>query len=164
MKITITDILNVADSAQPFSGMIDLRWVKRRDQALFPDELAIGGEVANRAGVVTLRYQISGAMVYDCERCMMQAERPFQETFSHIVVRTLEDEELDDAYLIAPQGVLDLADRASADLLLDLPQVLVCRADCKGLCPQCGADLNQTNCGCRRPNVDPRLEKINELL
>ena len=36
--------------------------------------------------------------------------------------------------------------------------------DCKGLCPVCGKDLNIGNCECKKKQVDPRLEKLGELL
>ena len=49
------------------------------------------------------------------------------------------------------------------DLLLALPTKHLCREDCRGLCPHCGKNLNEGECGCR-PDVDPRLAVLEQLL
>lgn len=164
MTLEIKRVLDVVGEKLDFAGAIDLSWVVRHGAVLFPDALAVEGEISNRAGVVTLRYQISGAMPYVCDRCLMQSERSISEQFQHPVVRELEDPSLDDVYLIAPEGVLKLDEIAGSDLQLSLPQVFLCKDDCRGLCPQCGADLNKTTCGCRADTVDPRLQVLKNLL
>jgi len=49
-------------------------------------------------------------------------------------------------------------------LLLGLPQKLLCRPDCRGMCPRCGANLNAGECGCPADDVDPRLAPLMDLL
>ena len=164
MKISVKQVLEVVGEQQDFAGAIDLSWVTRYGKKLFPDALAVAGTVYNRAGVVTLRYQISGRIPFRCDRCLMQSEYRVQEQFSHTVVSGLEDTALDDAFLTAPDGVLVLDEIAGADLQLSLPQVLLCKSDCKGLCPGCGADLNKTNCGCQPETGDPRMAILKNLL
>jgi uncharacterized protein len=46
-----------------------------------------------------------------------------------------------------------------SETVLSLPIRYVCSPDCKGLCPQCGTNLNEKKCGCEQ-SVDPRLEKL----
>ena len=53
---------------------------------------------------------------------------------------------------------LDPAEQLRDLLLLELPALPVCHADCRGLCPQCGANLNRETCSCRKPD-DPESEK-----
>ena len=48
-------------------------------------------------------------------------------------------------------------------VLLELPMKALCRDDCRGLCPTCGADLNAGPCGCREEG-DERLAKLKSLL
>ena len=48
-------------------------------------------------------------------------------------------------------------------LVFALPTYPLCRPDCKGLCPSCGADLNRTSCSCEEKKVDPRWAKLAEL-
>ncbi len=163
MRLDIGQVLDVVGEKLEFAGVIDLSWVIRHGTKLFPDALAVEGAADNRAGVVTLRYQISGVMPFVCDRCLMQSERRISQRFEHPVVRSLEDPSLDDVFMTAPEGVLELDEIASSDLQLSLPQVFLCKEDCKGLCPRCGADLNQTNCGCRTDSGGP-LEILKNLL
>ncbi len=83
--------------------------------------------------------------------------------FSHILVLSLNRED-NDELIVIPDGQLDLAELAGADILLELPTSMVCDEGCKGLCPECGANLNEGDCGCRPSAGDPRLAKLRELL
>ena len=51
---------------------------------------------------------------------------------------------------------IDLSPAIREQILLSAPASPVCREDCKGLCPECGKDLNEGECGCDRAVVDPR--------
>jgi uncharacterized protein len=51
---------------------------------------------------------------------------------------------------------IDLAQALREQILLSLPPPPLCREDCKGLCPRCGKDLNEGECGCARAVLDPR--------
>ena len=164
MKISVKEIFEIVGLSEDFAGELDLSWIIRQGEQLFPDALAVSGQIANRAGIVTLRYQISGKLPFRCDRCLMQSEREIDNTFEHIVVQSLEDETLDDAYLTAPDGVLTLDEIAGADIQLSLPQVMLCKEDCKGLCPMCGADLNKESCGCKPDDGDPRMAVLKNLL
>ena len=60
--------------------------------------------------------------------------------------------------------VIDLADLAREQMYLALPMKPLCGPDCRGLCPQCGTNLNRDTCGCEGRWVDPRLEGLRALL
>jgi uncharacterized protein len=49
------------------------------------------------------------------------------------------------------------------ELGLAVPKFLECRDDCRGLCPNCGKDLNAGPCGCAAPAVDPRWRALADL-
>jgi len=60
------------------------------------------------------------------------------------------------AWVIAPDAtVLDLSEPVREELILSAPTYVLCRDDCRGLCPGCGEDLNVGSCVCR-PSPDPR--------
>ena len=164
MKISIKEIFEIVGLSEDFAGELDLSWITRQGEKLFHDALAVSGSVVNRAGIVTLRYQISGKIPFRCDRCLMQSELKLDRQFEHIVVQSLEDETLDDAYLTAPDVVLTLDEIAGADIQLSLPQVMLCKEDCKGICHMCGADLNKESCGCKPDDGDPRMAVLKNLL
>jgi uncharacterized protein len=58
---------------------------------------------------------------------------------------------------------IDLTAVVTEQILLDIPMKPVCRESCKGLCDQCGADLNEETCECVRTQVDPRLAVLAKI-
>ncbi len=59
--------------------------------------------------------------------------------------------------------VIDLDPYVREQLLLAIPQYPVCQEACKGLCPSCGANLNERECGCDRRTPDPRWAALEKL-
>ncbi len=49
------------------------------------------------------------------------------------------------------------------EALLIWPERILCREDCRGLCPVCGQNLNEKSCGCERTDYDPRMAKILDI-
>jgi len=60
------------------------------------------------------------------------------------------------------EGLL-LEDVLKEQVLLALPVKQVCRADCKGLCPHCGKNLNEESCGCVASMPDPRWSALEDI-
>jgi len=59
--------------------------------------------------------------------------------------------------------VIDLSGPLREQILLAIPPSPVCDEACKGLCPQCGKDLNQGDCGCERTIIDPRWAALKDM-
>jgi len=73
----------------------------------------------------------------------------------------LDREDLDISFLLGEE--LDLKELAAEQTLLAMPMRILCRPNCAGLCPRCGANLNQVDdCGCK-PEIDPRWEALADL-
>jgi uncharacterized protein len=62
------------------------------------------------------------------------------------------------------QDELDLLDLIKEQIMLSLPMKPLCNELCKGICLQCGADLNTGTCSCSAKEIDPRLEPLKKLL
>lgn len=58
---------------------------------------------------------------------------------------------------------MDLEPMLRDALALNLPLNPVCRAECKGICSRCGADLNQGECGCSQDDIDPRWAALSAI-
>jgi len=84
--------------------------------------------------------------------------------------------QLDDLFYYPPQstpvgefsvgedGFLDLAPLVRQLSLLEIPMQPFCRSDCKGICPECGQNLNEAACDCEIDRIDPRLASLRSLL
>ena len=112
--------------------------------------------------------QVRGSMVYGgtaflldgcltakarlpCGRCLSPVDVDIDFDF---------DEEFEEEDYPGEDAVVDLTEIASQVWLTALPMRVLCRDDCKGLCPVCGKDLNEGDCGCPDEGADPRLEAL----
>lgn len=67
-------------------------------------------------------------------------------------------------FRIGDDAILDLGPLLRAEVLIATAQRVLCSADCKGLCPNCGANLNVAACQCELDDIDPRLAALRNLL
>ena len=91
-----------------------------------------------------------------CRRCLAPVVRPVA---TPIEILFTEDQQADDpsVYVIPPgTRTLDLFPAVREELILAAPSFVVCREDCRGLCPRCGKDLNEGPCDCGPETPDPR--------
>ena len=119
---------------------------------------------------IRLRGHLRTAVETACARCLEPAHQPVEKDFDlyYRPVQTIareEEVEIDDAELevgfYQGHGLL-LEDALREQVLLDLPMKILCQPDCKGLCPQCGKDLNAGPCGCA-PVTEARWQPLKAL-
>lgn len=113
----------------------------------------IDGVLENRAGVLMMRYRLRCVPELICDRCLSPVAMQIDETFEHVIVTETASEENDAEYLLAPDAMLDLAEVAMTDLRLSMPTKTLCSPDCKGLCPVCGKNRNDGDCGCSSADI-----------
>ncbi len=114
----------------------------------FVTPISLRGKIENRAGVVTMQYNSQFTIRHLCDRCLNEFDREYSMDFEHILIRAESHDE--DEYVQCPDDTLDVNELAISDLLLSLPSKILCKEDCKGLCPVCGKNLNAGDCGCER--------------
>jgi uncharacterized protein len=105
---------------------------------------------------------IDGTASGSCRRCLIDASEPVREDVHVLYVGEGDEEVSDDpdAYQIPPRAMaLDLTEAVREQWLLAAPKFFLCREDCKGLCPRCGADWNAGPCSCP-PETDSRWEAL----
>lgn len=116
-------------------------------------------------GGIEVSGEVAAPWQAECGRCL----RPVSGEL-HTEVRELYrprngsagDDKDEDTYSLAGEQ-LDLAPLVRDALLLALPLAPLCRPDCAGLCPTCGADLVEGPCGCDIDPADPRWAVLDEL-
>ncbi len=103
----------------------------------------------------------------ECDRCLKEFVRSVDLEFRVILVRNLGEElperelrgeELNHSLLEGQE--IDLKRIVLEQLILDSDMVNLCSPECLGLCPFCGADLNENGCDCKNDEIDPRLAKL----
>lgn len=122
---------------------------------------------------ILVRADLTTTVELTCSRCLVQFSMPvrfrideeFQPTLDIMTGARLPiAEDADEATLIDHNHLLDLAELIRQDLTLALPLVPLCRAECKGLCPNCGKNWNEGECDCREQEMDPRFAALKQLL
>lgn len=112
-------------------------------------------------GGFALRLRFAATLLGPCMRCLEPAAPVFAVDLRE-VSQPGEGEELASPYVEG--GVLDLRAWARDGLALSLPTTLLCQADCAGLCPVCGENLNRVGPEHRHERApDPRWAKLSEL-
>ena len=95
----------------------------------------------------------------DCRRCLGPARGDLKIEVSELFEREPESE---DIYPLQADR-LDLEPLARDAIYLELPPAPLCKADCQGLCPDCGADRNTVDCGHAVDDIDPRWAALRDL-
>jgi uncharacterized protein len=109
--------------------------------------------------------RIDGEVALECRRCLADA-RAHVEDEAHVIFAEVGSEETDDpdVYPLDPKAQeIDLRPAIREEWLLVAPTYALCRDDCKGLCPQCGADLNAGPPTCALAESDPRWDALRKL-
>jgi uncharacterized protein len=136
-----------------------------------PVELSMDVERAE-PGVFRVQGRATTRLILECGRCLDEMEVPVDARFELRYVpqeqnrgedeREIVEDDLTTAFY--REGTLDVVDMLREQLLLALPMKPLCAESCRGLCPECGANLNSASCGCEPKWVDPRLEPLKALL
>lgn len=122
-------------------------------------------------GGVLVQGGLHAQAALSCSRCLepvavpldVELEEIFTPTIDLMTGRPVQNEEEDRALWIDDRHLLDLSEVLRQDVLLALPMHVLCREECRGLCPVCGQNLNQGSCGCT-PEPDTRWVALLDLL
>ena len=120
---------------------------------------------------IRLRGQFSGNFEVPCARCVEPVEIPLAADFDLIFRPAAADAEATERSITAPETEIGyylkdsllLEDVLREQVLLSLPVRTLCKPDCKGLCPRCGANRNSQTCTCEEGPNDPRWEALSGL-
>ena len=152
MKLDITKGIQQKGSDVAFD-LLD-SWTEDRwngDSVEYTAPVTLSGTYMLADETVIVRGVARAEITSPCARCLKPTvstvEADVEEAFFRDIDGTLEVEE--DQYKYSGH-VLELDDAVRTALLLELPSRVLCKEDCKGLCSQCGQDLNINECSCQK--------------
>jgi uncharacterized protein len=133
----------------------------------FSTPVALSGQVQLvPSGEVVARVQVRGVLAQECRRCLEPVETPVSEDLI-LVFGPMEGEEGRGDEDIRPlpneASVLDLGGAVREEILLSQTPLALCKQDCLGLCPRCGANRNLEQCQCTEESADPRWDALRAL-
>lgn len=104
-------------------------------------------------------------LVIPCDRCLEDVTVPLTIEFTHQIVSPEREEavskEEEQGFMSGYQ--LDTEVLINSEILINMPVKVLCREDCKGICKNCGQNLNKGDCGCDTFVPDPRMAAIKDI-
>lgn len=160
MILNISNLLKKKISEFPFEITYEDDILERENfKVILKSPLKIRGTAYYGGEIVSVVGNISGIIEAQCSRCLIMFDYPmdidFDEKFSK---STNEDEN----YPIVDNSI-DLTDMVIENLIISMPLKPLCSEDCKGLCLNCGTNLNESKCDCEKDDINPKFAALKDL-
>lgn len=156
MKLDLKPIIDVPGAKLDFHFPLDLRDFPWDGSSPLHEPVDVVGTVCNRAGALVLEAELTARLYLTCDRCTRAFERDKCVKYKTLLADRLEDEDSEEIVLLDGDARLNLDELMTDVFILSLDTKNLCKEDCRGLCPGCGADLNVEPCRCKK-ETDPRL-------
>ena len=139
-------------------------------------DVLITVEKSNR--YIGVDVDLKGHVTVSCDRCLEDVQVPLELDFDERVqtggdespaaAESVPEDAAEEGSAFEPdyylQGYyLDVDKLLFGEALLNWPSRVLCKEDCKGLCPVCGQNLNHGDCGCVRKALDPQMSKVLDI-
>ncbi len=185
MKIDVSEIMNHRLEEAKFGYTFDPRHVDV-ECVLLPEDveipeggISVVGRVRNSLSCMMFESHVTVRYGTMCARCLDDVEAEIEFDVNRMIITNPDrvnsgkshvndlgewDGELEDVLYVNDAAVIPDAD-IMEELVLNLPPFTLCSEDCPGLCPKCGANLKNGDCGCREDeNINPSLAVLRTLL
>ena len=132
---------------------------------------SISGKVRLSGHEVFVNGHVETRVQVECDRCLQQVELPVNSDFSLEYITGSDYESSEVAELTEAEmsvavfdgKALDVDEIVKEQVVLAVPTRMLCREDCKGICPECGVDRNTGECSCVTNDIDPRWAALKNL-
>jgi uncharacterized protein len=133
----------------------------------FSSPLSVSGRIQTvPSGEVVARLRLQGVLKQECRRCLEPVTVQIDEDVDLVFAPVDEGEEgAEDQIRPLPAGMvdLDLTEPLREEIVLSQSLLVLCKTECRGLCPHCGLNLNEERCQCRTEEEDPRWDTLRAL-
>ena len=169
MIIDLTTILSHMDDAQAVECMLDDdRYVQGSSTYSILNKKPF---TLNLSNVMGRKLTVSGStemtLAVPCDRCLEDVEvtLPINIDYEFAIDQEQIVPDADEEYSFFSEDYreLNLDAMVHDEILVNWPDKVLCREDCKGICPVCGQNLNDKDCGCDRVVLDPRMAKFQDI-
>ena len=121
------------------------RWIRFADDVTVEINYVFDGSGFETSG------SVKTALKGECARCAKELTVPFAHEFEERFEKNAPED--GDAYPFSGEE-LDLSDLVRDTILLNMENYVLCKDDCRGLCPVCGCDLNTVQCSCEQESEE----------
>lgn len=141
------------------------------DDITFDSPISVSGKVTRKAtgkngseDYTELVLEVCADIRAECARCLEEITERLEYTKTYGLTKSTVSDDSED-YVSVENGSINVLENARSLFLLNLPMRFLCDEDCKGICFECGKNLNDGPCGCEdKKEVDPRLAALLDLV
>jgi DUF177 domain-containing protein len=160
LRIPLAAALRHPGTSRPVTLAVTLTGLDNGAAEVAPDTpVELDLELERIAEGIVVRGELATSWTAACSRCL----EPVTGDVAVHVDDLFEAVPLEGETYPLEEDVIDLEPMVRDALLLELPLVPLCRADCAGLCATCGANLNVASCDCATDEPDPRWAALRSL-
>ncbi len=164
MRLELGKVVTQPGEVQFFSQEMDFSEMTFGCSCPVEESVSTSGQIRNEAGVLRLTARLNTVLHCICDRCASSYKSFFSLDAEAILVQELMDEDNEDeAVFVLQDNTVDLDEVMTTMFVLNMDSKFLCSPDCKGLCSQCGKNLNEGECDCKS-EPDPRLAVLRQLL
>jgi len=134
----------------------------------FPEPVEVDVSASKSGDEIIVQGRVSTSVEMECSRCLEVFEMDINPKV-RFVIQLLDTSEPqfsnDDDFVIIPKSAAeyDISERIRESIILELPLKPLCSDSCRGLCPMCGVNLNETECECTPDKTDERWDALKQL-
>lgn len=160
MKIDLTELLKNKNSEKHIHLELDeMEIFDGRETVKVLKPIIVDGTLHIMGDIIALNCSLESRIEFSCSRCLEQFQRNFTFNISEQLSKH-NCENKDEDIIFIDSDIFDITEILVNNIIVNLPLERLCHEDCKGLCQQCGNNLNLSTCKCKEDDVDPRLEKL----
>ncbi len=153
MKVNISKIAD-SEGKIPVDGFVSLGKIDFDGGEYEFSDVHVTGSIINIGGSLELKATAAGEYTTPCARCL----KPVTISFDADIYEDLSGDEANSEAVSPDKSECDLSDIVGNSIISELPMTVLCSEDCKGICPNCGKNLNEGACACRKDDWDPRFD------
>lgn len=159
MILNLTEVTSGKLSKIPFSYRFIPEIEEKNNFGIIAiSEFDINGEVSKHGSTMAIDFTVKGEIKYECARCLASVSQIYEKQLHKTIIRTAPVDSEDEDWYLSEDHLLNLDQVVVDEIVMDLPYQVLCSKECKGLCPNCGVNLNHETCACKDDKIDPRLE------
>lgn len=161
------DIRTLENGVYSFDFEANLEALELAGHDSFMRPVGVKSTVEKSEGSILVTSRVVARLSLECDNCLKDFESELKDDFQLLYTtdKLLASSDDEMVRLISDSThEIDLTEGVRDSLLLAMPMKITCSQDCKGLCPQCGQDLNIADCSCQPDRIDPRWDALKKLV
>ena len=165
MLLDVSSILKIQGAKIELDDNIGLRGAEFLGESYrFSEPLRIKGDIYNNGQSLTLNARVTGKVETECARCLSPVVADVDIEIHELLSRVEDGSSEDEDIILFDGHEVELDEIVADNFLMNTSGKYLCSDGCMGLCPVCGSNLNEVDCGCDREYIDPRWLGLKDIM